>query len=247
MAQTIWAAAQEHDDRNPFAPAEPRRSGAQCPAGPRYPAEDRAASASARGGGASRGLFGRFPYTLARYRSGEFDASSTSASAAPTRSRHNNPHMASYSGPDERRAVVLREQNLEHLLDAALRRGARRAARPGPTRAQAKRLGAGRAHLLPRGCAHARDPGWGTGRARGSRPAPGRDAAGRDRSGSLPRAPAGSRRSCSSPGRSRGRQRGGSDPLPERWMAGARACRARLLRRSARPSAPTGRSLRSAG
>jgi glycosyltransferase involved in cell wall biosynthesis len=144
MAQTIWAAAQEYDVTViSFVPAGVaptpmpdawRDLGVQVKTVPHRPPPGALAL--------TRGLFGSLPYTLVRYRSGEFQSALDECigTLRPAFALANNLHMGSYVDRMNGVPYVLREQNLEHLW---MRRYAEESLR-GPARAyarlQAKRL-----------------------------------------------------------------------------------------------------------
>jgi glycosyltransferase involved in cell wall biosynthesis len=117
--QTVWAAAQAHDvtllsfvppgtERDPV-PAGLAELGITVGCVPHLPPPPLQA--------AVEGLFGRWPYTLARYRSAAFSATLRERVAAltPAYVLANNLHMAPYLESLGGIPTVLREQNVEHL------------------------------------------------------------------------------------------------------------------------------------
>lgn len=117
--QTVWAAAQAYDvtlltfvapgaEREPV-PQPLADLGVTVGRVPHHPPPRLLA--------AMEGAFGRWPYTLARYRSAEFATRLRERVAAltPAYVLANNLHMGSYLESLPATAMVLREQNVEHL------------------------------------------------------------------------------------------------------------------------------------
>jgi glycosyltransferase involved in cell wall biosynthesis len=117
--QTLWAAALEHDvtvlsfvpegtEREPT-PRAIAELGVTMDRVPRRPPQVAVAAA--------RGLFGRWPYTLARYQSAEFTRRLRERVAAlrPAYAIANHLHMAPYVEALGRVPMVLRAHNLEHV------------------------------------------------------------------------------------------------------------------------------------
>jgi glycosyltransferase involved in cell wall biosynthesis len=144
MAQSIWAAAQEYDVTViSFAPAGV--APAPMPDAWRDLVIDVKAVPHRPSSGAvalARGLFGSLPYTLARYRSGEFGRAVDECVGRlrPAFALANNLHMASYVDRMNGVPFVLREQNLEHLWMQRYAEDSLRGAARAYARLQAKRL-----------------------------------------------------------------------------------------------------------
>jgi glycosyltransferase involved in cell wall biosynthesis len=118
--QTVWAAAQEYDvTLLTFVPAGTERSPVPRAFGDlgvtvaRIPFRPPTAVASA-----AQGLWGRWPYTLARYQDRAFRAAlrERAATRTPAFVMANHLHMAPYSESIPGIPWVLREHNVEHVF-----------------------------------------------------------------------------------------------------------------------------------
>jgi glycosyltransferase involved in cell wall biosynthesis len=117
--QTVWAAAQAYDvTLLTFVPPGTEREPIPHALGDLGVAVDRVAHRPpSRLSAAAQGLFGRWPYTLARYRSAKFAAKLRERVRAltPAYVLANNLHMGSYVDAIPETPMVLREQNVEHV------------------------------------------------------------------------------------------------------------------------------------
>lgn len=117
--QTVWAAAQAYDvTLLTFVPPGTEREPIPQALTDLNVAVDRVAHRPpSRLSAAAQGLFGRWPYTLARYRSATFAAKLRERVLAlkPAYVLANNLHMGSYVDSVPEIPMVLREQNVEHV------------------------------------------------------------------------------------------------------------------------------------
>jgi glycosyltransferase involved in cell wall biosynthesis len=118
--QTVWAAAREYDvTLLSFVPAGTEHDPVPAVFGDlgvevgRIPFRPPSGPAAA-----VRGLLGRWPYTLARYRDPSFATAlrERAAALAPAYLMANNLHMAPYAESVPGIPLVLREQNVEHVF-----------------------------------------------------------------------------------------------------------------------------------
>ncbi len=124
--QTVWAAAQAYDvTLLTFVPPGTERDPIPAPLSELGVTVGRVAHhPPPRPVAAAAGLFGRWPYTLSRYRSAEFAAMlrERAAMLTPAYVLANNLHMASYVESIPGTPMVLRQQNVEHLWMARFAR-----------------------------------------------------------------------------------------------------------------------------
>jgi glycosyltransferase involved in cell wall biosynthesis len=118
--QTVWAAAQSYDvTLLSFVPAGTEREPVPRAFGDLGVTVGRIAFRPPHGAKAAvRGLFGRWPYTVARYQDSSFEAALRERVAVltPAFVMANNLHMAPYQASAGGVPFVLREQNVEHVF-----------------------------------------------------------------------------------------------------------------------------------